>query len=114
MGLMCLMGMGFRTEVCCSQYKAHSCMHMVLMSEFMNPRMVWCFEGETFMGVMRLLGEASNKSCSYQGSHETHVLMFSCSYVLMFLYMFSCSYVLMFLYMFALCSYALMFLCSYV
>ena len=75
MGFMCLMGMGFRTEVCCSQYKAHSCMHMVLMSEFMNPRMVWCFGGETFMGVMRLSGEASNKSCSYQGLPTTNLLM---------------------------------------
>jgi len=75
MGLMCLMGMGFRTEVCCSHYKAHSCMHMALMSNFMNPRMVWCFGGETFMGVMRLLGEASNKSCSYQGLPSTNLLM---------------------------------------
>ena len=75
MGLMCLMGMGFRTEVCCSQYKAHSCMHMVLMSHHMNPRMVWCFGGETFMGVMRLLGEACNKSCLGQGVPSTNLLM---------------------------------------
>ena len=75
MGLMCLMGMGFRIEVCCSQYKAHSCMHMVLMSEFINPRMVWCFGGETFMGVMRQLGEASNKSCACQGVPSTNLCM---------------------------------------
>ena len=50
-------------------------MQMALMSEVMNPRMVWCFEGETFMGVMRLLGEASNKSCSYQGLPSTNLLM---------------------------------------
>ena len=75
MGLMCLMGMGFRTDVCGSQYKAHSCMHMVLMSEFMNPRMVWCFDGETFMGVMRLLGEACNKSCTSAGIPSTNLLM---------------------------------------
>ena len=75
MGLMCLMGMGFRTDVCGSQYKAHSCMHMVLMSEFMNPRMVWCFDGETFMGVMRLLGEACNKSCANAGIPSTNLLM---------------------------------------
>ena len=75
MGLMCLMGMGFRTEVCCSQYKAHGVMHMALMSEFMNPRMVWCFGGETFMGVMRLLGEASHKSCGDQGLPSTSLLM---------------------------------------
>ena len=58
-----------------SVHKAHSCMHMVLMSEFMNPRMVWCFDGETFMGVMRLLGEACNKSCANQGIPSTNLLM---------------------------------------
>jgi hypothetical protein len=50
-------------------------MHMVLMSEFMNPRMVWCFDGETFMGVMRLLGEACNKSCYSAGIPSTNLLM---------------------------------------
>ena len=50
-------------------------MHMVLMSEFMNPRMVWCFGGETFMGVMRLLGEASNKSCSANAVASTNLSM---------------------------------------
>ena len=60
---------------CCSVHKAHSCMHMVLMSHFMNPRMVWCFGGETFMGVMRLLGEACNKSCANQGVPSTNLLM---------------------------------------
>ena len=68
MGLMCLMGMGF-------QHKAHSCMHMALMAEFINPRAVWCFSGETFMGVMRLLGEASNKSCANQGVPSTNLVM---------------------------------------
>ena len=56
-------------------HKAHSCMHMVLMSNFMNPRMVWCFGGETFMSVCRLLGEASNKSCANQGVPSTSLVM---------------------------------------
>jgi hypothetical protein len=56
-------------------FEAHSCMHMVLMSHHMNPRMVWCFGGETFMGVMRLLGEACNKSCLGQGVPSTNLLM---------------------------------------
>ena len=62
-------------SVVLSVHKAHSCMHMVLMSHHMNPRMVWCFDGETFMGVMRLLGQACNKSCASQGGPSTNLLM---------------------------------------
>jgi hypothetical protein len=50
-------------------------MHMALLCEFINPRMVWCFGGETFMGVMRLLGEASNKSCTTMGVPSTNLTM---------------------------------------
>ena len=62
-------------SVVLSVHKAHSCMHMVLMSHHINPRMVWCFDGETFMGVMRLLGQACNKSCASQGGPSTNLLM---------------------------------------
>ena len=64
-----------------SMHKAHVCMHMVLMSRHMNPRMVYgCLSGEieTFMGVMMLLGEACDKSCLGQGLPCTNLFMRRC------------------------------------
>ena len=40
--------------------KGHSCMHMFKRSGHMNPRRVWCYKFEDFMGHMRILALASS------------------------------------------------------
>jgi hypothetical protein len=37
-------------------------MHAALLSRFMNPARVWCFNSEAYMGKCRILGEACNKA----------------------------------------------------
>ena len=46
-------------------YKAHSAMECALLCKQINPRVIWCFSSETFMGVCRKLALSSNQG--YKG-----------------------------------------------
>ena len=46
-------------------------MHSAIMCKQVNPRLVWCFNSESFMGVCRTLGLASAKASGNGLGHKT-------------------------------------------
>ena len=46
-------------------------MHSAIMCKQVNPRIVWCFNSESFMGVCRALGLASAKASGNGLGHKT-------------------------------------------